>query len=59
MANGDMWTKPRLHGKSHYLFFHKDEQQDKHLEDRNVMVLSSTCNPDKMTIIEYSNTAVN
>lgn len=33
MAKGNMWSSPRLHGKTHNLSFDKDEQQNKHLEE--------------------------
>lgn len=33
MTKGNMRSSPRFHGKSHNLSFHKDEQQDKHLEE--------------------------
>lgn len=32
VADGNVWSSSRLHGKTHNLSFDKDEQQNKHLK---------------------------
>lgn len=39
VADWNMWSSPRLHGKSHNLPFDKDEEQNKHLEKSQGLVL--------------------
>lgn len=43
VAKGNMWSSPRFHGKSHNLSFHKDEQQNKHLEESQMLDNPSIC----------------
>lgn len=44
VAEGDMWSSPRLHGKSHNFSFDKYEQQNKHLEESKVLTLEVLLN---------------